>query len=274
MSASVPTLTLRTGFTIPQIGLGVYKVPAEQTADVVLTALEAGYRHVDTATLYRNEKAVGEGIRRSGVPREELFVTTKVWDDDHGYDSTLAAFDRSLDLLGLDYLDLYLIHWPVPSRDRYVETWHALERLAADGRVRSIGVSNFHAHHLERLSAESESVPAVNQIETHPWLPQHEDRAYGETHGIVTEAWSPLARGRVLGDETLGRLAAKHGVSAAQIVIRWHLQLGNVVIPKSVTPARIRENLDVFGFELDFEDLAAIAELETGERTGSDPDDH
>lgn len=274
MSEPIPTLTLRTGFTIPQIGIGVYKVPAEQTDGVVTTALDAGYRHIDTATLYGNEKAVGEGIRRSGVPRDELFVTTKVWDDDHGFDSTLRAFDNSLELLGLDYLDLYLIHWPVPRRDLYVETWHALERLHDEGRVRSIGVSNFHAHHLERLANESDHVPSVNQIEVHPWLPQREDRAYAESHGIATEAWSPLARGRVLDDDTLAGLARKHGVTPAQLVIRWHLQLGNIVIPKSVTPERIRENIDVFGFELDFEDLAAIAELESGERTGSDPDDH
>lgn len=273
MTGLSPELTLRTGFTIPQVGLGVYKVPESQVTDVVVTALDAGYRHVDTATLYANERGVGEGIHRSGVARSELFVTTKVWNSDHGFDETLRAFDRSMDLLGLDYLDLYLIHWPSPKRDRYVETWRALERLEADGRVRSIGVSNFHPHHLQRLFDETDAVPAVNQIELHPWLPQYDDRAFNERHGIVTEAWSPLARGGVVGNPVLARLALKHGVTAAQVVIRWHVQQGNVVIPKSVTPSRIRENIDVFSFELDFEDLAAIATLETGERTGRDPDD-
>ncbi len=269
-----PVLPLNDGHSIPQLGLGVYKVADHSAADTVRIALEAGYRHVDTAALYRNEKGVGEGIRQSGIPRDELFVTTKVWNDRHGYDETLRAFDESLRALGLDRVDLYLIHWPAPRQDRYVETWRALERIAADGRATSIGVSNFEPHHLDRLLAESEVIPAVNQVELHPWLPQAELRAYDEAHGILTEAWSPLARGRVLGTPVLDRLAAKHGRTPAQVVLRWHLQLGNVVIPKSVTPERIRENLDVFGFTLDGDDLAAIATLESGERTGLHPDAH
>lgn len=273
MATEVPALRLNDGHDIPQLGLGVYKVADRIAAKVVTTAIDAGYRHIDTATLYANEKAVGEGIRRSGIDRSELFVTTKVWNADHGFDSTLRAFDLSMDLLGLDVLDLYLIHWPAPAQDRYVDTWRALEQLKADGRVSSIGVSNFHPHHLERLFAETEIVPAVNQIELHPWLPQREARKFHDDRGIVTEAWSPLARGRILGNPTLDLLAAKHGVSVAQVVIRWHLQLGNVVIPKSATPSRIAENVDVFGFELDEDDLAGIATLESGERTGRDPDD-
>jgi len=268
---SVPLIPLNDGRAIPQIGLGVYKIGDAEAARAVGTALEAGYRHIDTATLYANERGVGEGIRASGIPREQVFVTTKVWNDDHGYDETLEAFDRSLELLGTDYIDLYLVHWPIPSRDRYVDTYRALERLQQEGRARSIGVSNFAIEHLERLDAETGVVPAVNQVELHPRLPQEELRAFDSAHGIVTEAWSPLARGRLLEEPLLARLAARHGVSPAQIVLRWHVQNGVVVIPKSVTPERIRENIDVFGFELDAEDLAGIAALATGERTGRDP---
>ena len=268
---SVPLIPLNDGRAIPQIGLGVYKVDDDEAARTVATALEAGYRHVDTATLYANERGVGEGIRASGIPREQVFVTTKVWNDDHGFDETLEAFDRSLDLLGTDYVDLYLVHWPIPSRDRYVETYRALERLQQEGRARSIGVSNFAVEHLERLFAETGAVPAVNQVELHPRLPQEELRAFGDAHGIVTEAWSPLARGRLLQEPVLERIAARHGVSPAQVVLRWHVQNGVVVIPKSVTPERIRENIDVFGFVLDDEDLAGIRALATGERTGRDP---
>ncbi|MGH1549769.1 aldo/keto reductase [Leifsonia poae] len=271
--ASIPELTLNDGTTIPQLGFGVYKIPEAETADAVVTALDAGYRHIDTAAFYENERGVGEGVRRSGLDRSEVFVTSKVWWTENGYDSTLRSFDASLERLGFDTIDLFLIHWPAPKSDRYVETWRALERVRDEGRARSIGVANFHIHHLERLARETDTVPAVNQVELHPWLPQAEVRAYDAAHGIVTEAWSPLARGRILGDPTLDRLAAKHGVSPAQIVIRWQLQLGNVVIPKSTSPKRIRSNLDVFGFELDADDLAAIAALESGERTGKDPDD-
>lgn len=271
--ASIPQLTLNDGNTIPQLGFGVYKIPEAETADAVLAALDAGYRHIDTAAFYENERGVGEGVRRSGLDRSEVFVTSKVWWTENGYDSTLRSFDASLERLGFDTIDLFLIHWPAPASDRYVETWRALERVRDEGRARSIGVANFHIHHLERLARETETVPAVNQVELHPWLPQAEVRAYDAAHGIVTEAWSPLARGRVLGDETLDRLAAKHAVTPAQVVIRWQLQLANVVIPKSTSPERIRSNLDVFGFELDADDLAAIATLESGERTGKDPDD-
>lgn len=267
-----PTLAMNDGRSIPQLGLGVYKIADDEAADAVATAIDAGYRHIDTATLYANEIGVGMGIRRSGVPRNDLFITTKVWQGDQGYDSTLRAIDVSLEQLGLDYLDLYLIHWPAPAADLYIPTWRAMERAQAEGLIRSIGVSNFHTHHLDRLLEETDVVPVLNQVELHPWLPQLAVREYGTEHGILTEAWSPLARGRLLGNEVLDGIAAKHGVSPAQAIIRWHLQQGIVVIPKSVTPSRIRENADVFGFDLDADDLAAIASLESGERTGADPD--
>ncbi|WP_431279294.1 aldo/keto reductase [Leifsonia poae] len=270
---SIPNVALNDGRSIPQLGFGVYKIPEAETADAVIAALDAGYRHIDTAAFYENERGVGEGIRRSGLDRDDVFVTTKVWWDQNGYDTTLRSFDASLERLGFDTVDLFMIHWPAPKHDRYVETWRALERVRDEGRAHSIGVANFHIHHLERLARETETVPAVNQVELHPWLPQDEVRAYGAEHGIVTEAWSPLARGRILGDPTLDALAAKHGVSPAQVVIRWQLQLGNVVIPKSVSPERIRQNLDVFSFTLDDADLAAIATLASGARTGRDPDD-
>jgi 2,5-diketo-D-gluconate reductase A len=267
------TLELNDGHRIPQLGLGVYKIADAIAADTVQVALEAGYRHVDTAALYANERGVGEGLARVGLPRAEVFVTTKVWNDRHGYDETLRAFDESLAKLGLDYVDLYLIHWPAPRQDRYVDTYRALETLRADGRARSIGVSNFHTHHLDRLLTETDVVPAVNQVELHPWLVQTEVRAYNAAHDIRTEAWSPLARGRAIGDPTLDGIGARYGKSAAQVVLRWQLQLGNIVIPKSVTPERIRENLDVFDFTLAESDIAEISALDAGERTGKDPDD-
>jgi len=269
---SSPLLKLNDGRSIPQLGLGVYKIADDLAAETVQVALEAGYRHVDTAALYENEVGVGQGVARAGLPREDVFVTTKVWNDRHGYDETLRAFDESLAKLGLDYVDLYLIHWPAPGQDRYVEAYRALETLHADGRARSIGVSNFHTHHLDRLLAETAVVPVINQVELHPWLPQADVREYDAAHGILTEAWSPLARGRAIGNETLDRIGAKYGKSAAQVVIRWHLELGNVVIPKSVTPQRIRDNLNVFDFALDAADTAAIAAFDSGERTGKDPD--
>jgi 2,5-diketo-D-gluconate reductase A len=260
--------------SIPQLGLGVYKVEDDLAATLVDGAIDAGYRHIDTASLYANERGVGAGVRASGVPRDELFITTKVWDDDHGYDDTLRAFDTSLELLQMDYVDLYLIHWPVPTQDKFVDTWRALEALQADGRARSIGVSNFKPHHIERLRAESDVLPVLNQVEMHPWLPQVETRQYNASLGILTEAWSPLARGRVLDNEILNGLADKHLKTPAQIVLRWHIQTGTVVIPKSNSLDRIRENAQVFDFVLDVADLAAIASLETGERTGMDPDLH
>lgn len=266
-------LVLNDGHTIPQLGLGVYKVPDALAASAVQVALEAGYRHLDTATLYANERGVGEGLARAGLPRGEVFVTTKVWNSQQGYDTTLTALEESLARLGLDYVDLYLIHWPAPRQNRYIETYRALETLKADGRARSIGVSNFHPHHLDRLLAETDVVPAVNQVELHPWLQQVHGRAYNAAHGILTEAWSPLARGRVIGDTTLDAIGARYGKSAAQVVVRWHIELGNVVIPKSMTPSRIRENADVLDFSLDAADHEAIAALDAGERTGTDPDD-
>jgi 2,5-diketo-D-gluconate reductase A len=269
----VPRVALNDGTTIPQLGLGVYKVADDEAERVVRIALDEGYRHVDTATLYGNEAGVGRAIRASGLDRDDVYLTTKVWNTAHGYDETLRAFDESLDRLGTDHVDLYLIHWPAPARDRYVETYRALETIRAEGRARSIGVSNFSITHLERLLGETGVVPAVDQVEAHPWLPQRELRAFGDAHGIVTEAWSPLARGRILDDSVLLGIAERHGVSTAQVVIRWHLQQGMVVIPKSATASRIRSNLDVFGFELDDADLAAIAGLESGRRTGSHPDD-
>jgi 2,5-diketo-D-gluconate reductase A len=273
-AAISPSIPLNDGHRIPQLGLGVYKVADSDAARVVETAIGSGYRHIDTATLYNNERGVGDGVRASGVPRGDIFVTTKVWDSDHGYDRTLRAFDSSLELLRFDYVDLYLIHWPVPSKDLFVDTWRALEAIRSDGRALSIGVSNFAPHHIDRLLAETEIVPAVNQVELHPWLPQREVRDYDRAKGIVTEAWSPLARGRVIGDRVLESIAARHGKTTAQVVLRWHIQLGNVVIPKSVTPARIEENIDVFDFELGADDLSAIASLESGTRTGMAPDAH
>lgn len=270
--ASVPHILLNDGVSIPQLGLGVYKVPDDQACDVVLTALDAGYRHIDTAAFYENERGVGEAVRRIGLPRDEIFVTTKLWWTDNGYDSAMRAVDASLERLGMDTVDLFLIHWPAPQSDRYVDTWRALERVREEGKARSIGVSNFHVHHLERLARETDTVPALNQVELHPRLQQNALRSYHDEHGIATEAWSPLARGHFLGDPPLVRIAARYGVTAAQVVIRWHLQRGTIVIPKSVTPERIRENMSVFEFQLDDEDMAAIATLETGERTGTDPD--
>ncbi|GGZ08474.1 aldo/keto reductase [Streptomyces nitrosporeus] len=271
--SSVPTVTLNNGVTIPQLGFGVFQVPDEETTAAVAAALDAGYRSIDTAAVYGNEAGVGRALAESGIPREELFVTTKLWNADQGYDAALAAFDSSLEKLGLDHVDLYLIHWPTPARDLYPDTWRALEKLVADGRVRAAGVSNFQPAHLRRLIDTGSLVPAVNQIELHPGLQQSGLRSLHEEYGIATEAWSPLAQGALLDDEVLLSLAARHGRTPAQIVLRWHLQLGNIVIPKSVTPARIRQNIDVFGFELTPDDMEAIAGLDRGMRTGPDPDE-
>jgi 2,5-diketo-D-gluconate reductase A len=269
----VPAIELNNGVPVPQLGFGVFLVPPGETRTAVATALETGYRHIDTAKAYDNEGEVGAALAASGIPREELFVTTKLWNADQGRDATLRAVDASLGRLGLDHVDLYLIHWPVPSADRYVETWKALEEIAADGRARAIGVSNFQPAHLDLLAAETGTVPAVNQVELHPHLAQQELRDYHVAHGIVTEAWSPLARGGdVLTDGTVTAIAARHGRTPAQVVLRWHVQLGNVVIPKSVTPSRIAENLDVFGFTLSAEEMAAISALDAGTRIGPDPD--
>jgi 2,5-diketo-D-gluconate reductase A len=270
--SDIPTVTLNNGVQIPQLGFGVFQVPPDQTAQAVSTALDAGYRSIDTAAAYQNESGVGEAIASSGLRRDELFVTTKLWNSDHGYDRALRAFDASLDKLGLDYVDLYLIHWPQPVNDDFVETWKAFEKIAADGRARAIGVSNFKAPHIRKLLEETGTVPAVNQIELHPNLTQSDMRAFHREHGIATEAWSPLAQGGLLSDRAVTGLADKYGKTPAQIILRWHLQLGNIVIPKSVTPERIRSNIDVFDFELADDDLAVISDLDTGTRIGPDPD--
>jgi diketogulonate reductase-like aldo/keto reductase len=269
----IPTVKLNNGVEMPQLGFGVFQVPDDETTAAVTTALETGYRSIDTAMVYGNEGGVAKALASSGIAREELFITTKLWNADQGYDETLAAFDRSLGLLGLDYLDLYLIHWPAPELGKYADSWRALEKLSADGVVRAIGVSNFQPAHLEQLAANSSVVPAVNQVELHPYLQQTEVRAYGNEHGIATEAWSPLAKGgSLLSEAAVTALAAKYDRSPAQVVLRWHLQLGNIVIPKSVTPARVRENFAVFDFSLTTEDLASLDGLDRGERTGPDPD--
>ncbi|WP_323748901.1 aldo/keto reductase [Streptomyces sp. PR69] len=270
--SKVPSLTLNNGNTMPQLGYGVWQVPDDEAAQAVGTALKAGYRSIDTAAIYENEEGAGRAVADSGLPREDLFITTKVWNSAQGYDTTLRAFDASLSRLGLDYVDLYLIHWPLPSRDLYVDTYRALERIHADGRAKAIGVSNFLPEHLERLIGETSVVPAVNQIELHPQLQQSELRDFHAQHGITTEAWSPLGQGRgLLEVPAVVAVAQKHGRTPAQIVLRWHLQLGNVAIPKSVTPSRIAENIDLFDFELDADDMAVFAALDEGRRLGPDP---
>ncbi|MEU3726406.1 aldo/keto reductase [Streptomyces sp. NPDC031705] len=272
----VPAVRLNNGTSMPQLGYGVWQVPDSEAQKAVATALEAGYRSVDTAAAYGNERGTGKALAASGIPRDELFVTTKLWNSPKhrwGRDEVLRAFDDSLGKLRLDHLDLYLIHWPRPMRDDFVTIWKTFEEIAASGRARAVGVSNFRPEDLERLRAESPLVPAVNQIELHPLFPQAELRALHASLGIATEAWSPLGQGgELLGLPAVASVAARHGRSAAQVVLRWHLQLGTIVIPKSVTPSRIRENIDVFGFELDAEDLAALGALGAGgQRLGPDP---
>ncbi|MEJ7628276.1 MAG: aldo/keto reductase [Nocardioidaceae bacterium] len=270
----IPRVSLRDGREIPQVGFGVFLVPEDETEAAVSAALEVGYRHVDTAAVYENERGVGRAVAGSGLERGDIFVTSKCWNSDQGYDEALAACETSLEKLRLDYLDLYLVHWPTPKRERYVDTWRALEKLQADGLVRSIGVSNFQAPHLRRLMAETETVPAVNQIEMHPWLQQRELRAFHAEHGIVSEAWSPLAQGGDnLADPVIGSIAEKHNVSPAQIILRWHLDIGNVVIPKSVQPKRMASNIDLFAIRLDEGDLDKIAGLDSGTRVGPNPDE-
>jgi 2,5-diketo-D-gluconate reductase A len=269
--ADVPNVRLSDGVEIPQLGFGVFQVPPDETQRAVEDAIAAGYRHIDTAAAYGNERGIAAALAAAGVPRDEIFITTKLWNDEQGFDSTLAAFERSIEALDTATVDLYLIHWPAPARDLFLDTWRAFERIKEEGGARSIGVSNFRVPDLERLAAEAGQMPTVNQIELHPLFQQTELRSWHAAHGIATEAHRPLARGEVLGDDTLATIAAHHERTVAQVVLRWHLQLGNVVIPKSVTPARVRENFDLFDFELTEDDLAAIARLDAGHRTGPDP---
>ncbi|MBF6618904.1 MAG: aldo/keto reductase [Patulibacter sp.] len=268
---TVPSVPLNDGTAIPQVGYGVLMIPDDETEAVVTTAIEAGYRSIDTATIYGNEAGVGAAIAASNVPRDELYVTTKLWNTDQ--DRPRAALESSLERLGLSSVDLYLIHWPMPAQDRYVDAWRALRELRDEGLARTIGVSNFEVHHLERLERETDVVPAVNQIELHPRLVQPELRAFHAAHGIVTEAWSPLARGALLDDPTLVSIARAHDRAPAQVVLRWHVQLGNVAIPKSATPERIAANLAVFDFALTDDEMASISALNAPDgRTGPHPD--
>jgi 2,5-diketo-D-gluconate reductase A len=262
------SIILSDGAAMPQLGLGVWETPADETERVVRDALEAGYRAVDTAAIYGNEEGVGRALEG----RDDVFVTTKLWNNDQGYESTLRAFDESISKLGLDTVDLYLIHWPAPSRDLYVDTWRALIQLKEDGRARSIGVSNFRPEHIDRLIAETGVIPAINQIELHPRFQQREARAFHALHNIATESWSPLGKAQFIDNPVLTEIAERHGKTAAQIIIRWHLDCGLVVIPKSVRPERLRENIDVFDFSLSDQDLAAIAQLDSADgRIGPDP---
>jgi 2,5-diketo-D-gluconate reductase A len=268
---AAPSITLNDGNAIPQVGLGVWQTPPEDTERAVTAALDAGYRHVDTAAAYGNETEVGRAIAKSSVSREDVFLVTKLWNADQGYDSTLAAFDASVSKLGVDYVDLYLIHWPMPEKDLFVDTFKAFAHLRDQGRIRSIGVSNFEPEHLRTLVDATGIVPAVNQIELHPLLQQEQLREVHAQLGIATEAWSPLGQGSLLQNPTITEIAESHGKSAAQILIRWHIQLGNIVIPKSVTPERIVSNFDVFDFELSEQEMASISSLGDGTRLGPDP---
>jgi 2,5-diketo-D-gluconate reductase A len=271
---SVPTIQLNDGHTIPQLGFGVFKVDPAETERIVSDALEVGYRHIDTAAVYGNEEGVGRAIAKSGIPRDELFITTKLWNSDQGTLSAIDAMDLSLAKLGLDHVDLYLIHWPRPDLDLYVESWHVLEQLRTEGKTRSIGVSNFHRAHLERILAEGSVVPAVDQLELHPAFAQRELRAFGADHGIHIEAWGPLGQGKydLFGEKAIQDAAAAHSATPAQVVIRWHLQNGIIVFPKSNSRERMAENFDVFGFELTADELAAIDAIDRGQRVGSDPE--
>jgi len=269
---AVPTVLLNNGVEIPQLGFGVFKVPPEQTEDVTRTALEIGYRHVDTAQMYGNEAGVGRAVRAAGLARDEVFVTSKLDNPNHARDDALRSFDRTLAELGFDHVDLFLIHWPLPEVGDFVETWHALEEIYRSGRARAIGVSNFEPHHLRRLLAAAEVVPAVNQIEVHPYLAQDDVRAFGAEHGIVTEAWAPIARGRVLDDPVITTIAKRLERTPAQVTLRWAIQRGDVVFPKSVSRGRIEENFDLFDFELADDEMADITALDRQERTGPDPD--
>ncbi len=274
--STVPTVTLNDGHEIPQLGFGVFQIPPEDTATAVTQALETGYRHIDTAEMYRNERGVGEAIRASDVARDEIWVTSKLSNACHHPDDARKAFEHTLSQLSFDYVDLFLIHWPLPTLydGDYVSTWKVLEELKSQGRARSIGVSNFQVEHLERLARETEVTPAVNQIELHPYLVNDAVRRYGEDHGIATEAWSPIAQGGVLDDPVITDIAGRVGRTPAQVVLRWHLERGSIVFPKSTTPSRIQENFELFDFQLDDGDIEALAALDKGEdgRTGPNPD--
>lgn len=271
---AVPNITLNNGITIPQLGFGVFQVPPEDTREATLTAFEVGYRHIDTAEMYGNEKGVGEAVRDSGIPRDDIFITSKLNNGFHDYDDALKALDGTLADLGVEQIDLFLIHWPLPEVGDYVQTWKALEKAYADGKARAIGVSNFQQAHLQRLFDETDVVPAVNQIEVHPYFVNHDVWAYGREHAIPTEAWSPIAQGNVLDDAELKRIADAAGKSVAQVVLRWHIQRGNIIFPKSVTPERVKANFDIFDFELSSADVDAITALDKGEegRNGPNPD--
>lgn len=270
---TIPSIALNDGHRIPQLGLGTYKTPEGETARVVGEAIALGYRHIDTAALYGNEAGVGQAIRESGIDRDEFFVTTKVWNTDQGAEKTAAAFELSLDELGLEQVDLYLVHWPCPERGLYVDTWRELERIRESGRARSIGVSNFMPEHLERLREESDIKPVLNQIELHPALQQREVVAYCHEHGIEIESWGPLGQGKypLLDEPAVTQAATVHGKTAAQVVLRWHLQQRFIVVPKSTSAVRLAENIDVFDFELNDDEMAAISALESGRRGGPDP---
>jgi 2,5-diketo-D-gluconate reductase A len=274
--SNIPTIDLNDGNTIPQLGFGVFQIPPDETADAVKAALGVGYRHIDTAEMYQNEKGVGQGIRDSGVDRADVYVTSKLNNGLHEPDDARRAFDQTLAALGSDYVDLFLVHWPLPTLygGDFVSTWRTLEEFKKDGRARSIGVSNFQIAHLERLAEETDTVPAVNQIEVHPYFGNEEVRGFDGRHGIATEAWSPIAQGKVLGDPVITRIAESVGRTPAQVVLRWHLQRGDIVFPKSVTLQRVKENFELFDFELNSVDVNAINELDKGEagRTGPNPD--
>ena len=271
---TVPSIPLNDGTSIPQLGFGVFKVDPNDAEGFVSQALEVGYRHIDTAAIYGNEEGVGRAIAASGIPRDELFITTKLWNSEQGTDTARPALETSLEKLGLDSVDLYLIHWPRPDLDRYVDTWRVMETMQADGLTRSIGVSNFHQPHLQKLLDNTDVVPVVNQIELHPAFAQRELRAFQEPLGIRTEAWGPLGQGKydLFGEQAVAAAASAHGVTPAQIVIRWHLQQGIIVFPKSSTRERMAENFDVFGFELTDAEMDAINAIDRGQRVGSDPD--
>lgn len=266
-----PRLEMNDGRLIPQIGYGVFKVDDDVAEHSVVNALEAGYRHIDTAAIYQNERGVGVALKASGLAREEVFVTTKLWNTDQAPQDAWAGLQKSLDLLNLDYVDLYLIHWPSPWRENFLPAWETLIEMRDKGLVKSIGVSNFEEEHLSKIISATGVIPAVNQIELHPYLQQEELSSINAEHGILTEAWSPLGQGQALEDAVLSSIALKHNVTTAQVIIRWHIQCGRVVIPKSVTEERIRSNIDVFNFELDPDDLLAIKQIETGSRIGPDP---